>query len=624
MAKGVHFDRNAVVTVQGGGLYGLTLLGQMDAALSNSSVLAVAGTSAGAIIAALVWAGWTPIELRDRLCCHARRGFLHSLPGDFEPPTNPFDLRSWKSMCMDVSSLLTSAVGGSKGRNRFWKVLSRLSLMNDAQAFFDQALPHWRNRGIFIGQRLEEFVEELLREALIKRSCNDLPKAPLTFGDIRKLSESRDDLYFPPLLLAATNVGTQNVELINSLDEKYDGVSVARAVRASSGYPVFFRPVEMPELKHASWFIDGGVISNFPAWVFSREFRDKMHASDLYRGLAYRPWVHIGLRLVEKDVKDEEGHELPLYDHSQLKRPSVFARALIRLMIGQARNRLEDLISRGLARSVILAQPMEESGGPGDLFDFDAINERRVRNMFAAGSAYAKRHLSLLSFEVTCQEAVSRVLSDLVDRVRSVIDPWSKQTDLRVRSNIFFPSASKLELVFQVNMDGDSDIAMSFTAPDQGLTGFCYLLRRPLVCNLEKIAEYVENAGETLFNMTPEQQSMVDRSRTWLASTPIFDPNDIVFRTSMQSEGELGPDQFSTRLDTMVDGPMFGVLNVDANINYDVLCLDADPENHVTDARVSAIIDMMNVAAGRLGQLFGSNFASRACTHKFGAGLMSA
>ena len=171
--------------------------------------------------------------------------------------------------------------------------------------------------------------------------------------------------FWPQQMLAL-----ENLELINSLDEKYERVSIARAVRASSGYPVFFRPVEMPGLKQPSWFIDGGVISNFPAWVFSREFRDKMDENETYRGLAYRPWVHVGLRLVEKDVEDDDGNELPLYDHSQLKRPSVFAQALSRLMMGQARNRLEDLISKKPARSVILAQPIEESGGPGDLFDF--------------------------------------------------------------------------------------------------------------------------------------------------------------------------------------------------------------------------------------------------------------
>jgi predicted acylesterase/phospholipase RssA len=110
MSKPVHFDRNAVVTVQGGGLYGLTLLGQMAATLERSKVLALAGTSAGAIIAALVWAGWSPIELRNRLCCQAKHRYLHSLPGHFEPDVEPFDLRSWSSLSREISSALGRVV----------------------------------------------------------------------------------------------------------------------------------------------------------------------------------------------------------------------------------------------------------------------------------------------------------------------------------------------------------------------------------------------------------------------------------------------------------------------------------------------------------------------------------
>lgn len=75
MTAQTQFDRNAVVTIQGGGLYGLTLLGQMSAAISQTNILAIAGTSAGAIIAALVWAGWTPHELKERLAHDARRRY---------------------------------------------------------------------------------------------------------------------------------------------------------------------------------------------------------------------------------------------------------------------------------------------------------------------------------------------------------------------------------------------------------------------------------------------------------------------------------------------------------------------------------------------------------------------
>ena len=62
----VEFDRTAVVTIQGGGIYGLNMLGQLSALLEYGiTPLAFAGTSAGAVVATLAWAGYAPKEIRN-------------------------------------------------------------------------------------------------------------------------------------------------------------------------------------------------------------------------------------------------------------------------------------------------------------------------------------------------------------------------------------------------------------------------------------------------------------------------------------------------------------------------------------------------------------------------------
>src|SRR5262249_51174766 len=54
----MEFDRLATVTIQGGGVYGLSLLGQLQALVKmRMQPVALAGTSAGAIVATLYWAG---------------------------------------------------------------------------------------------------------------------------------------------------------------------------------------------------------------------------------------------------------------------------------------------------------------------------------------------------------------------------------------------------------------------------------------------------------------------------------------------------------------------------------------------------------------------------------------
>ena len=447
--------------------------------------------------------------------------------------------------------------------------------------------------------------------------ASELPSTPLTFFDIRRISETIPAAYFPPLVLAATNLGTQNVELISSIEPAYERVSIARAVRASAGYPVFFRPVEIPGLDRPSWFIDGGVISNFPAWAFSTEFRDKMHDVSRYRALAYQPWVHIGLRLIEEDVRDDQNQILPLFDHLQLKKPGTYLRALQRLLLGQARNRLEDLISRSLARSLIIAQSFEKSGGPENLLAFDSVNERRVRVMFDAGAAYASRLLQSVSYSVSSDSSslIIKILASIADTARLVLDPTSSQHNLRVRTNIFLLSKGQLVLAYRHNMvdpetgKEDPDSRMVFTSLDQGLTGFCFLLRCPLICNLAAIATYVDNAGETLFNMTRDQQQSVCSDRTWLASSPIFDPNDLTFRQALLPPAPV-PERFATRFGISMDGPVFGVVNVDANLDYDRVDVARDTSLQGTNTRIAALLDIMQTASMRLGQILGVEFAA--------------
>jgi predicted acylesterase/phospholipase RssA len=617
MVDSIHLDRNAVVTIQGGGLYGVTLLGQLRAAVEAVDILAIAGSSAGAVIAALVWAGWSPDDLYAKFREQARLRILYALPGDFDGEPTPFEFRDWVALTRDLMSVSAAAVRMG-GQRRLGSVLATLNFYYDLLSVFRRLRPHYAKRGFFKGNQLERVVEDLLRQALSKKGYSEnLPNHPLTFGDFRKLA-LHADAYFPPLILAATNLGTQNVELINSIESKYDNVSVARAVRASAGYPVFFRPVDIPEIGRGNWYIDGGVISNFPAWAFSREFREKMRNSE-FRTTSYRPWTHVGLRLVDEDIKDPDtGEILPLFDFEQLERPSIYLSALSRLLFGQARNRLEDLISETLARSIVVAQPYEQSAGPHHLFDFDAVNERRICCMYEAGAAFGKQKLKHLRFEIAGQSsaAIARLMESLANRTQSILDPRNAMTDLRVRANIFLADKDILRLYFATNMKDpttgqpDPDVNMCFTAPDQGLTGFCFTLRRPLICNLAEIGRYVQNAGKALFNMNEEQQSMVLRQQSWLASMPILDPNDLVFRESLLADIRTEEGLFATPLDIPMDGPIFGVLNVDANIDYEALKLSPDPSDQTDDSRISVVVDMMQCTAMRVGQILANDFAA--------------
>ena len=97
-----EFDRLAVVTIQGGGTFGLNLLGQLSYLTEELKIIpvAVAGNSAGSIVAVLFWAGYTPWEIRNIFAEMAEKKVLEQLLGEFGPPHyTPSSFRSLKNDC---------------------------------------------------------------------------------------------------------------------------------------------------------------------------------------------------------------------------------------------------------------------------------------------------------------------------------------------------------------------------------------------------------------------------------------------------------------------------------------------------------------------------------------------
>jgi hypothetical protein len=156
-------------------------------------------------------------------------------------------------------------------------------------------------------------------------------------------------------------------------------------------------------------------------------------------------------------------------------------------------------------------------------------------------------------------------------------------------------------------LNHDYDLQLRF---DTGLTGFCVALRRPLLCNLEKIGKLDPQLRDKLFGMSLDQHKKVRRDRTWLASVPIFDPFASFPRDI--SEPMLVPQPphnaaFHHAVAGRTDGAILGVLNLDANLPYGDLSppLDPDPTKsaHNEDCRIVAALHMMMAAAAEIGDV---------------------
>jgi NTE family protein len=223
---------------EGGGVKGIAFAGAIAAAEQDAGVrewVNVAGTSAGAIVAALLVAGYDAAGLRR-------------------------------------------------------------VMQTDYARFRDTGCPIWwvggirnalaRMRGAAPGDYFEEWLSGHLAVSPLAKK---LGKTQLTFADVR-----RDDL--PPFselhgvpretyeraryrlhVIASDVTGGRMVVIPDDLhlydDEhgeslKKDDFPVVRAVRMSMSYPFLFTPVVLHAGGKPYYIVDGGLLSNFPIWLF--------------------------------------------------------------------------------------------------------------------------------------------------------------------------------------------------------------------------------------------------------------------------------------------------------------------------------------------------------------------
>ena len=279
---------NADLVLEGGGVKGVGLVGAVRRLMRAGYVFPrVAGTSAGAIVAAFLAAGVSQEELR---------GVMDS-----------FEYRK-------VSD---------RGAPGIPAVSEGFSLLRKAGAY----------RG--------DYAHDFVRDELARRGVE-------TFGDLRIADGAADRSHDPfrryKLVVMATDITHGRLLRLpwdyRLLDLDPDVQPVAQAVRASMSIPLYFEPVRIRNGRDGTetTLVDGGVLSNFPIEIFDRT--DGGHPRwptfgvrvipDLPTGLArVLPGADLGalppLKLLEQVVSTAiVGH-----DQTYLERPCVRQRAIL-------------------------------------------------------------------------------------------------------------------------------------------------------------------------------------------------------------------------------------------------------------------------------------------------------
>ena len=262
---------------QGGGARGISHVGGLFAIRAlDMDIRGVAGTSAGAILAALAAAGYPPEALFNS---EAGTHILQSVSeGKYTDPTLLFTRKGWLS----VSALRDLAKGWvvckTWFQRRYWLVrwaAAAIALTGILGLFWKA--PLWTHlslvavlalawmgcRWVLKGLAPLTAIRDLMDEAIASRL--QIPRE-VTFAQMA-------DAGGLPLKLVATNVTTQSVQLFSR--ETTPNVVVADAVTASICLPLIFKPcqfnVQAGEVVTTNRYLDGGLLSNLPLWPFDEE-----------------------------------------------------------------------------------------------------------------------------------------------------------------------------------------------------------------------------------------------------------------------------------------------------------------------------------------------------------------
>lgn len=229
---------------EGGGAKGYAHIGALKSAEERGiEIAAVAGTSIGAVIACLIGAGFKADELYSLDDAGNARGILSLDPLD---RLNKQDWSRFEHLTKDYSQS-TAGMGSQQ-----WLIYVSI-------AFIWLALPlkflrHWRlfrklvsKLGLTSTNGFREFLDEALREKL-----GIPPDRTVCFSDLK----------IPVKVIASDLVSEGIVVFPLNADD-----SVVDAVVASASFPIFFEPTVVGEYL----MVDGGILSNRPAWVFDEE-----------------------------------------------------------------------------------------------------------------------------------------------------------------------------------------------------------------------------------------------------------------------------------------------------------------------------------------------------------------
>ncbi len=303
---------------EGGGVKAFAMLGALyEAETKGYTWVNVAGTSAGAIIASFIAAGYTAGEIKE----------------------------------------LVWDLDFKKFRDKDW--LGQIP-------YLGLPLRLWFKNGLYKAAFLENWIRQVLAGKGIQ-----------TFKDLVLKDFENDCKCRYKLTVIATDVSKRKLLRLPYDIKDYnihpDELDVASAVRMSANLPFFYEPYtlsyfENKKLRRYSYIIDGGVLSNFPVWLFDREDTPA--------------WPTFGFKIIEPDSINP----LPVSN------PFDLFKATLTTML-EAHDRLFEMDPKSVVRTISIPSLGIKTT------DFD-INGTQKENLFMSGVQAADNFFAGWNFDV--------------------------------------------------------------------------------------------------------------------------------------------------------------------------------------------------------------------------------
>lgn len=483
---------------EGGGAKGLAHAGAYKACqIHDVSFLGVAGTSAGSIAAGLIAAGYEPDELFEK-------DGTGALAVSYPEILGADEWGSGKKLLRDID----------QARGPMWWRVCRVYFSNRSAL---NAIGE--NLGLLSTKPFRDWYNELL-ERKVKPSCKD---RGVTFADIIRRNRSRvsalskglqgaDELAtYNGSYLKIVSTDLTNHRVCVHPDNSSRNLPVADAVAGSIALPGVFQPHEIQVNGKSTWHVDGGALSNFPAWIFQNRPRRMGGSVPI-----------IGFRLEDTPVQEETRRPKDI-----LKLAREISTTVVAGSSQLAMNNVEDLFVIPITTDV-----------PVHAFDMGVDDQIRTHEygLIQSTQAFSK------SWYLVSQEQMEPFLADIYDemlvkiggdrfhlRVNIVAPRQVEDVAFKNRLKSEFPKTAHREFMphgplhvrYRYNADLDTDDWLQFEHIRGGGVGRCWETANTQVVDLEDTKRtYTE------YKMSKYEQALVRPALRSLLCVPIFHPAD--------------------------------------------------------------------------------------------------